>query len=222
MRTDRSPRTSVGSVFSEKYDSSVAEDSYLTLAAPAEATLRERSSKFLAFAWPVRNEEEIRTHLEALRKRYYDATHHCYAWRLGADGAAWRANDDGEPSGTAGKPILGQMLSRSVTNCLVVIVRYFGGTKLGVPGLIAAYKEATAAVLEAADLIERTVDRIVRVDFPYLAMNEIMRVVKDEQPDILRQSFDNLCTMEFAIRASRADQLIEKLKKAGGSVPEKE
>ncbi len=200
----------------------MAEDSYLTLAAPAEAALRERSSKFLAFAWPVRNEEEIRTHLETLRKRYYDATHHCYAWRLGADGAAWRANDDGEPSGTAGKPILGQMLSRSVTNCLVVIVRYFGGTKLGVPGLIAAYKEATAAVLEAADLIERTVDRIVRVDFPYLAMNEIMRVVKDEQPDILRQSFDNLYTMEFAIRASKADRLIEKLKKAGGSIPEKE
>ncbi len=222
MRTDRSRRTSVGSVFSEKYDSSVADDSYLTLAAPAEAALRERSSKFLAFAWPVRNEEEIRTHLEALRKRYYDATHHCYAWRLGADGAAWRANDDGEPSGTAGKPILGQMLSRSVTNCLVVIVRYFGGTKLGVPGLIAAYKEATAAVLEAADLIERTVDRIVRVDFPYLAMNEIMRVVKDEQPDILRQSFDNLCTMEFAIRARKADRLTEKLKKAGGSIPEEE
>ncbi len=222
MRTDRSPRTSVGSVFSEKCGSSVAEDSYLTLAAPAEAALRERSSKFLAFAWPVRDEAEIRTHLEALRKRYYDATHHCYAWRLGADGATWRANDDGEPSGTAGKPILGQMLSRSVTNCLVVIVRYFGGTKLGVPGLIAAYKEATAAVLEAADLIERTVDRIVRVDFPYLAMNEIMRVVKDEQPDILRQSFDNLCTMEFAIRASKADRLIEKLKKAGGSIPEKE
>ncbi len=222
MRTDRSRRTSVGSVFSEKCDSNVADDSYLTLAAPAEAALRERSSKFLAFAWPVRDETEIRTHLEALRKRYYDATHHCYAWRLGADGATWRANDDGEPSGTAGKPILGQMLSRSVTNCLVVIVRYFGGTKLGVPGLIAAYKEATAAVLEAADLIERTVDRIVRVDFPYLAMNEIMRVVKDEQPDILRQSFDNLCTMEFAIRASKADRLIEKLKKAGGSIPEKE
>ena len=114
------------------------------------------------------------------------------------------------------------MLSRSVTNCLVAVVRYFGGTKLGVPGLIAAYKETAAAVLEAAEIVERTVDRIVRVDFPYLAMNEIMRVVKDEQPDLLRQSFDNLCTMEFAIRASKADRLIEKLKKAGGSIPEKE
>lgn len=199
----------------------MAEDSYLTLAAPAEAALRERSSKFLAFAWPVRNEEEIRMHLEELRKRYYDATHHCYAWRLGPEGAAWRANDDGEPSGTAGKPILGQLLSRSVTDCLVVVVRYFGGTKLGVPGLIAAYKEATAAVLDAAEIVERTVDRIIEVDFPYIAMNEIMRVVKEEHPEIRRQAFDNLCTMEFAIRASRAEQLVEKLKKAGGSIPEK-
>lgn len=199
----------------------MAEDSYLTLAAPAEAALRERSSKFLAFARPVRSEEEIRTHLEELRKRYYDATHHCYAWRLGPEGAAWRANDDGEPSGTAGKPILGQMLSRSVTDCLVVVVRYFGGTKLGVPGLIAAYKEATAAVLDAAEIVERTVDRIIEVDFPYIAMNEIMRVVKEEHPEIRRQAFDNLCTMEFAIRASRAEQLVEKLKKAGGSIPEK-
>lgn len=199
----------------------MAEDSYLTLAAPAEAALRERSSKFLAFAWPVRNEEEIRMHLEELRKRYYDATHHCYAWRLGPEGATWRANDDGEPSGTAGKPILGQLLSRSVTDCLVVVVRYFGGTKLGVPGLIAAYKEATAAVLDAAEIVERTVDRIIEVDFPYIAMNEIMRVVKEEHPEIRRQAFDNLCTMEFAIRASRAEQLVEKLKKAGGSIPEK-
>ena len=200
----------------------MAEDSYLTLAAPAEAALRERSSKFLAYAWPVRNEEEIRTHLEALRKRYYDATHHCYAWRLGAVGASWRANDDGEPSGTAGKPILGQLLSREVTDCLVVVVRYFGGTKLGVPGLIAAYKEAAAAVLEEAEIVERTVDRHIRVDFPYVAMNEIMRIVKEEKPDILRQEFDNLCTMEFAIRESRAEQLIGKLKKAGGSIPETE
>ena len=198
----------------------MADDSYLTLAAPAEAALRERSSKFLAYAWPVRTEEEIRTHLEALRKRYYDATHHCYAWRLGADGGSWRANDDGEPSGTAGKPILGQLLSREVTDCLVVVVRYFGGTKLGVPGLIAAYKEATAAVLDAAEIVERTVDRLIRVDFPYVAMNEIMRVVKEERPEIRRQAFDNLCTMEFAIRESRAEQLIGKLKKAGGSIPE--
>lgn len=220
MRTGHSPQTSVGDVYSEKCDR-VAEDSYLTLAAPTEAVLRERSSKFLAFAWPVQREEDIRIHLEELRKRYYDATHHCYAWRLGPEGAAWRANDDGEPSGTAGKPILGQMLSRSVTDCLVVVVRYFGGTKLGVPGLIAAYKEAATSVLNAAEIVERTVDRIVRVDFPYISMNEIMRVVKEEHPEIRRQAFDNLCTMEFAIRESQAEQLIEKLRKAGGCIPEK-
>ena len=122
----------------------MAEDTYLTLEAAAEAASRERSSKFLAYAYPVRTEEEIREHLDALRKRHFDATHHCYAWRLGPRGERYRTNDDGEPSGTAGKPILGQLLSAEVTDCLIVVVRYFGGTKLGVPGLIAAYREAAA------------------------------------------------------------------------------
>jgi len=148
------------------------EDSYLTLAAPAEASLRERSSRFLAYAYPVCSEEEIRERLDALRKRYYDATHHCYAWRLGPRGGRFRSNDDGEPSGTAGRPILGQMLSHGITECLIVVVRYFGGTKLGVPGLIAAYKEAAAAVIAAAGITERTVDRTFRVQFPYEAMND--------------------------------------------------
>ena len=116
----------------------MAGDSYRTVAAEAEAACRERSSKFLSWIYPVRSEEEIRERLDALRKKYYDATHHCYAWRLGPRGEAFRANDDGEPSGTAGKPILGQLLSNDITDCLVVVVRYFGGTKLGVPGLIAA------------------------------------------------------------------------------------
>ena len=122
------------------------EDSYLTLAEPAEALYKEKGSKFLAYAYPVSSEEQIRECLEALRKRYYDATHHCYAWRLGADGQNYRVNDDGEPSSTAGRPILGQLLSYGVTDVLVVVVRYFGGTKLGVSGLIAAYKESAAAV----------------------------------------------------------------------------
>ena len=120
----------------------MAEDTYLTVEAPAETASRERSSKFLAYAFHVESEEEIAAHLERLRKRYYDATHHCYAWRLGPEGERFRANDDGEPSSTAGKPILGQMLSHDLTDCLIVVVRYFGGTKLGVPGLIAAYKES--------------------------------------------------------------------------------
>lgn len=196
----------------------MASDTYLTIAAPSQAASRERSSKFLAYAYPVQSEEQIRNLLDALRRKYYDATHHCYAWRLGPTGRAFRANDDGEPSGTAGKPILGQLLSNNLTDCLVVVVRYFGGTKLGVAGLIAAYREAAAEAIAAAEVVERTVDRAVRVDFPYVAMNDLMRVIKEEQPRIEEQRFDNLCTMRLSIRESRAEALIEKLKKAGGSV----
>lgn len=198
----------------------MAGDSYLTIEAPAEAASRERSSKFLAYIYPVQDEEGIRERLDALRKRYFDATHHCYAWRLGPQGERFRANDDGEPSGTAGKPILGQLLSNGLTDCLVVVVRYFGGTKLGVPGLIAAYREAAAAAIAAANVAERTVDRRIRVDFPYAAMNDIMRAVKECRPDIRAQRFDNLCTLELSIRESRAGELEERLRKAGGSIEE--
>ena len=189
------------------------EDSYRTIAAPAEATLRERGSRFLAYAYPVEEEEEIKPLLEALRKRYYDATHHCYAWRLGPKGELFRANDDGEPSGTAGKPILGQMLSKEVTNLLVVVVRYFGGTKLGVPGLIGAYRESTAAVLDTAQIEQRTVDARLEVNFSYLAMNEVMKVIKEMQPKIINQSFDNLCTIRLAIRRGREAELLARLEK---------
>lgn len=195
-------------------------DSYRTIAAPAEAACRERSSKFLAFAYPVQHEEQIRDALDALRKKYFDATHHCYAWRLGVSGDTFRINDDGEPSGTAGRPILGQMLSCEVTDCLIVVVRYFGGTKLGVPGLIAAYKESAADVLAASEIVERTIDHTIRVEFPYLAMNDIMRVIKEEQPAVGQQVFDNLCSITLTIRESRAEGLIGKLTKAGGGIAE--
>lgn len=198
----------------------MAGDSYRTVAATAEAACRERSSKFLSWIYPVRSEEEIRERLDALRKKYYDATHHCYAWRLGPHGEAFRSNDDGEPSGTAGRPILGQLLSNDITDCLVVVVRYFGGTKLGVPGLIAAYKESAAEAIAAAEIVERTVDRTVEADFPYVAMNDVMRVVKEEQPKVESQNFDNLCTIRLTIRESRAEVLIEKLRKAGASIPD--
>lgn len=198
----------------------MAGDSYRTVAATAEAACRERSSKFLSWIYPVRSEEEIRERLDALRKKYYDATHHCYAWRLGPHGEAFRSNDDGEPSGTAGKPILGQLLSNDITDCLVVVVRYFGGTKLGVPGLIAAYKESAAEAIAAAEIVERTVDRTVEAYFPYVAMNDVMRVVKEEQPKVESQNFDNLCTIRLTIRESRAEVLIEKLRKAGASLPD--
>ena len=195
-----------------------AEDLYRTIESPAESAVRERSSKFLAFAYPVREEAQIREILNALRKKYYDATHHCYAWRLGPRGETFRANDDGEPSGTAGKPILGQLLSQEVTDCLIVVVRYFGGTKLGVPGLIAAYRESAADVLAATRIVEKTVDRHFTIRFPYLVMNDVMRIVKEEQPAILGQEFDNLCTMRLSIREIRAEGLIGRLRKAGAGI----
>jgi uncharacterized YigZ family protein len=191
-------------------------DSYLTIAESAEAIYKERSSKFLTYAYPVESEEEIKELLDALRKEYYDATHHCYAYRLGPQGEVFRANDDGEPSGTAGKPILGQLLSADLTNCLVVVVRYFGGTKLGVSGLIQAYKESTAEVIAVSKIIEKTVDRVIKVDFSYISMNGVMRVIKDMSPRIDEQVFDNLCTMTLRIRESEADCLIAKLLKVEG------
>lgn len=199
----------------------MAADCYKTIARAAETTYRQLSSKFYTYAYPVETEEEIKEYLDALRKRWYDATHHCYAWRLGPHGEQFRANDDGEPSSTAGKPILGQLLSHDVTNCLVVVVRYFGGTKLGVPGLIAAYKESTAQVLAECEIVERTVDVVVRVEFSYVAMNDVMRIVKDMQPRIVEQLFDNLCTMTLSIRESESEQLIGRLEKVEGATIER-
>ena len=198
----------------------MAQDSYKTIARPAETTYRQLSSKFLVYAYPVESEAEIKEYLDALRKRWFDATHHCYAWRLGAHGEQFRANDDGEPSSTAGKPILGQLLSQEVTNCLVVVVRYFGGTKLGVPGLIAAYKESTALVLSECEIVERTVDVVVNVSFSYVVMNDVMRIVKDMQPKVLNQVFDNLCTMTLSIREGDSEQLIGRLEKVEGATVE--
>ena len=195
-------------------------DSYLTIEGEAEAIFKEKSSKFLCFAYHVESEEEIAARLESLRKQYYDATHHCYAWRLGPFGEKFRANDDGEPSSTAGKPILGQLLSNEITNCLIVVVRYFGGTKLGVPGLIAAYKESAAAVIEVAKVVERTVDTRAKIDFSYIAMNDVMRIIKEEQPKIEEQIFDNLCSMTISVRNSRAEQVLGRLRKVEGATLE--
>lgn len=198
----------------------IIKDSYLTIEADAEAIFKEKSSKFLCYAFHVESEEEIASHLERLRKQYYDATHHCYAWRLGPFGEKFRANDDGEPSSTAGKPILGQMLSHEITNCLIVVVRYFGGTKLGVPGLISAYKESAAAVIEQAKVVERTVDTHIKIEFSYIVMNDVMRIIKEEQPTIDEQIFDNLCQMRLSIRKSRAEVVEGRLRKVEGAIVE--
>ena len=192
------------------------EDTYKTIVGQNEAAIRERSSKFLALAYHVNTAEQVKEIMDGLRKKFYDATHHCYAYRLGPKGEEFRANDDGEPSGTAGKPILGQLLSREITDCLVVVVRWFGGTKLGVPGLIEAYKESTAAVLDVCRVEERTVDRVLRLHYPFESMDGVMRAVKAVGPKVLEQTFDNVCTMRLAVRLSLADQLLGRWEKVEG------
>ena len=161
----------------------------------------------------MRSEEEIRERLDALRKKYYDATHHCYAWRLGPRGEAFRANDDGEPSGTAGKPILGQINSNELTDLLIVVVRYFGGIELGTSGLIVAYRTAAAEAISAAEIEERTVDEDITVVFEYPYLNGIMRIVKEDNPAIISQKFEMDCEMTLRIRKGEAERLKNRLLK---------
>lgn len=191
-------------------------DTYQTIMGQSEATIRERSSKFLSLAYHVTSADQVKEIMDGLRKKHYDATHHCYAYRLGPQGEEWRANDDGEPSGTAGKPILGQLLSRDITDILVVVIRWFGGTKLGVAGLIETYRESTAAVLDLCKIEERTVDRIYTIRYPFESMDGVMRAVKAVGPKIVEQTFDNMCSMKLAIRLSLADQLYGRLEKVEG------
>lgn len=189
------------------------EDKYLTINAPAEGLYKEKGSKFIAFAIPVSNVEQIKEILEEKRKEHHDARHVCYAYILGVDKADYRSNDDGEPSGTAGRPILGSLLSAGVTNVLIAVVRYFGGTKLGTSGLINAYKVASADALENAEIIEKTVDEEIHITFDYLVMNDVMKIIKDVSPQVLSQQFDNDCKMVLSIRKGDAPNLIERLKK---------
>lgn len=191
-------------------------DTYQTIVGQSETIIRERSSKFLSLAYHVRTADEVKEIMEGLRKKHYDATHHCYAYRLGPRGEEFRANDDGEPSGTAGKPILGQLLSRDVTDILVVVIRWFGGTKLGVSGLIETYRESTAAVLDVCKIEERTIDRIYHIRYPFESMDGVMRAVKAVGPKIVEQTFDNMCSMRLAVRLSLADQLYGRLEKIEG------
>lgn len=189
------------------------DDTYNTIECPAEAIFKDKGSKFLAFAFPVRTEEEIKEHLNKLKQDHHTANHHCYAFRLGADKSAFRSNDDGEPANTAGKPILGQIQSKDLTNILIVVVRYFGGTLLGVSGLINAYKTAAAAVLQNSKIFECTVNEEYEVLFSHEAMGEVMKLLKDEKVTMYNQKFELNCSLLFSIRKSHADMLIGKLKK---------
>lgn len=189
------------------------EDTYKTITSLSEGIYTEKRSKFIAIAIPVRTLEEVKSHLETYQKKYYDARHVCYAYMLGHERLNFRANDNGEPSGTAGKPILGQINSNELTDILIVVVRYFGGIKLGTSGLIVAYKAAAAEAIANATIIEKTVDDDVSVVFEYPFMNDIMRIVKEEEPEILEQSYDMDCLIRLRIRRSMMPKLRARLEK---------
>ena len=189
------------------------EDIYKTIDVAGEGIYSEKRSKFLAFAIPVQSTDDVKREVEAYQKKYYDARHVCYAYRLGERRELFRANDNGEPSGTAGKPILGQIDSRELTNVLVIVVRYFGGIKLGTSGLIVAYKAAAAEALDATEHIEKTINEEITLKFSYPLLNDVLRIVKEENPRIVEQVFDNECVVTLSIRLSRMPRLRERYEK---------
>ena len=192
------------------------DDTYRTIEHPSEGIFRDRGSKFLGYAFPIQSETEIKTILASLKAEHPKANHHCWAMRLTPDRAVFKLNDDGEPSGTAGRPILNILLSKDITNVLVVVVRYFGGTLLGVPGLINAYKMATEEALTHAVIVERTVNDVYTISFDYLQMNDVMRLIKDADLIILNQQFDNDCSIQLSIRKTQVNQFLGKLDKLNG------
>ncbi|MCR5680755.1 MAG: YigZ family protein [Prevotella sp.] len=188
-------------------------DEFKTITGTSEGFYSEKRSKFLAFAHHVETTDEIKELLAQYRKKYYDARHVCYAYMLGALREDFRANDDGEPSSTAGKPILGQINSNELTDILIVVVRYYGGVNLGTSGLIVAYREAAADAIAHATIEVRQVEEVITYDFPYVMMNDVMRIVKEMQPRIVSQTFENTCRIQLAIRRSEAELLRQRLAK---------
>lgn len=189
------------------------EDIYKTIEEQGEGIYTEKRSKFLAFAIPVTTVEQVKEIVDTYQKKYYDARHVCYAYRLGERGEYERANDNGEPSGTAGKPILGQIYSKELTNVLVIVVRYFGGVKLGTSGLIVAYRLAAAEALEAVPHIEKTINEEIILRFSYPLLNDVLRIVKEEAPKVVEQTFDNECVVRLSMRLSRMPRLVERYEK---------
>ena len=180
-------------------------DTYKTIAQPSEEILyKEKNSKFFGYAFPVSSDDEIKTHLEILRKRHFGAVHFCYAWQIGTEQISFRANDDGEPSNSAGMPIYGQIQSFGLTNVLVIIVRFFGGVKLGVGGLITAYKTSAQMALENAEIVERTIDVHFLISFDYKHMNKVMRIIKEKNLEIVSQKMEMACEIEIATRKKNA------------------
>ena len=189
------------------------DDTYKTLATNSKGIYTEKGSRFIGFAFPVEKEEEVKQHLADIRKSFYDARHHCYAYILGAEKNVYRINDDGEPSGTAGKPIYGQLLSNDLTNVLIVVVRYFGGIKLGVPGLINAYRTAAKEAINANTVIEKTIDETYRVLFDFPEMNAVMKVLKNDFIKINSQTYMEKYVVTFTVRRKEADKFLSSLRK---------
>jgi len=199
-------------------DRSTFDDTYLTVLRTSDGLYKDRSSKFFYFAFPVKTEDEIKAHLHELRKKYYDARHHCYAWNLGKDNDNFRANDDGEPNHSAGDPILGQIRSNNLTNILIVVVRYFGGTKLGISGLIQAYKSSAALAIADNEIIEEQLKSSVNIQFPYLAMNDVMKLIKANELQITNQEMTLTCKMRLEFRKGIEETLTASLDEIEGLV----
>lgn len=192
-------------------------DSYFTLKKPSRGIYREKGSRFIGLSYPVDSVDEIKEIVESLRKEYHDARHHCYAYMIGADRLTWRVNDDGEPSGSAGKPILGQINSAGITNVLIVVVRYFGGTLLGVSGLINAYRTAAAEAIKNSGIISVTLMNYYRLVFPYTAMNDVMKILKEENAGQSDQSFDLECRITIRIPLSESERITGRLSAVEGT-----
>ena len=188
-------------------------NSYKTITGPVEGLFRDRGSKFIAYAFPARSEEEAKSHLVSVKEKHPKARHHCWALRLSPDTSVFRLNDDGEPAGTAGRPILNTILSLGLTNVVVVVVRYFGGTLLGVPGLINAYKTATIEALNTAEVVEKTVNDVYQLNFQYPSMNDVMKIVKDEHLALLKQGYASDCEMDVEIPKDQLNKVLARLDK---------
>lgn len=187
-------------------------DSYYTISKVGESIFRDRGSRFIGRSYPVENEEDVKEILQNLRKEFYDARHHCYAYILGVDKETYRVNDDGEPSGSAGKPIYGQLLSTNISNALVVVIRYFGGTKLGVPGLINAYKTAAREAIDISEITEKSIDYTFKAHFEYASMNTIMNFIKEENLKVVYTQFELKCEIHFLVNRAQEKRLAEKIK----------
>ncbi len=191
-------------------------DTYLTIRTFSEGIYKEKGSSFLAFAYPVHSQDKIREIIGKIKKEHHSARHHCYAWMLGPDRQAWRSSDDGEPSGTAGKPILGQINSFDLTNILIVVTRYFGGKLLGASGLVKAYRTAAEDAIRHAEIIELTVQDYYEITFPWTAMNEVMKLIKEENLDQSDHNFGEVCRVNIGFRRSMRDKIISALDRIGG------